>query len=139
MTTAGTDVIPTLIGEIVSLDEEIARVSKPLTERREQARKLLKDAMTEADTREAVDEVSGYKAVIRDTHTDTYVAEKLLPLLPRPELADEVIDTVVNAAKVKELVDAGILTRSRLEQEGALIRKVRARQLLLEPLKGARP
>ena len=139
MTTTGTDVITSLIGEIVSLDEEIARVSKPLTERREAARKLLKDAMTDADMAEAIDEDSGYRALIRQTASDEYVADKLLPLL-RPEQRERVVDTTVliKADVIKEMVTAGELTRSRLEQEGALVRKLRARQLIIEPLKGAR-
>lgn len=140
MTTTGTDVIPTLIREIVSLDEEIGRVSKPLTKRRDEARKMLKDAMTEAKIAEVIDEVSGYRALIRQTTSEAYVPEKLLPLLSK-EQADKVIDTTVyvNADAMKELIDAGELTRSRLQQEGALVRKLRARQLIIEALKGARP
>ena len=73
-----------LIRLIVYLDQEISQVSKPLTQRREEARKLLKDAMTEADVSESIDEESGYRALIRQTASDEYVADKLLPLL-RPE------------------------------------------------------
>ncbi len=140
MTTTGSHVVPILIREIVSLDEEIGRVSKPLTKRRDEARKLLKDAMTEANMAEAIDEESGYRALIRHTTSEAYVPEKLLPLLSK-EQGEKVIDTTVyvNADAMKELINAGELTRSRLEQEGALVRKLRARQLIIEPLKGARP
>lgn len=140
MTTTGTDVLSALIRDIAALDEEIARVAKPLTDRRDKARQLLKDAMTDADVIEHIDEVSGYKALIKQSMSDVYVPEKLLPLLS-PEDQEKVVDNVVtiNASEVKVLVDAGVLTRSRMEQSGALVRKLRARSLYLEPVKGARP
>ena len=134
-----TDIIATLIQEVVALSEESERLCKPLQGRLEKARSLLKDALTEAGTLEAIDETSGYRALLKETHSDQWIAEKLVPLLGRPELVDECIVTVVDAAAVKRLIDDGTLTRSRLEQEGALIRTLRARALYLEPLKGGRP
>ena len=134
-----TDIIATLIQEVAALQEELERSCKPLQTRLEKARSLLKDALTEAGLLEAIDETSGYRAFIKETHSDQWIAEKLVPLLGRPELVDECIVTVVDAAAVKRLIDAGVLTRSRLEQEGALIRTLRARALYLEPLKGGRP
>ena len=131
------DVIGGLIGEIASLQEESARVCKPLQDRLEKTRQLLKDAMVEADTIESIDEVSGYRALIRQTYSDDWVAEKLLPLLRLGD-AERVIDTKVyiKADEMKALINAGVVTRSRLEQEGALVRRLRARQLIIEPLRG---
>jgi hypothetical protein len=134
-----TDVIAALIQEVAALTEESERLCKPLQGRLEKVRSLLKDAMADADTLEAIDETSGYRAYIKETHSDHWVAEKLVPLLGRPELIDECIVTTVDPAAVKRLIDDGTLTRSRLEQEGALVRTLRARALYLEPLKGARP
>lgn len=135
----GVDVIATLIMECASLTEEAERLCKPLQARLEKARSLLKDALTEAGRVEAIDETSGYRALLKDSHSDHWVAEKLVPLLGRPELIDECIITVVDAAAVKRLIDDGTLTRSQLERGGALVRTLRARALYLEPLKGARP
>ena len=134
-----TDIIPVLIQECASLTEESERLCKPLQARLEKARSLLKDALTEAGLLEAIDETSGYRALIKDSHSDHWVAEKLVPLLGRPELVDECIITVVDPAAVKRLIDDGTLTRSRLEQEGALVRTLRARALYLEPIRGGRP
>jgi len=89
---------------------------------------------------EAIDEESGFRALLTAQETDTYVAEKLLPLLPRPELADEIIQTIVDGAAVKRLINAGILTRRQLEREGALVRQTKTRPFVkLEPLMGRRP
>ena len=64
----------------------------------------------------------------------------LLPLLPRPELADEIMQTVVDAKAVQALVDGGMITRSQMEREGALIREPKTRPFIkLEPIKGVRP
>ena len=140
MTTAGTDVISSLIREVASLQEESKRLCKPIQDRMEKARQLLKDAMTEADTIDAIDEVSGYRALITQSHSTEYVPEKLLPLL-RTEQAERVVDTTVTIRHdvIKDMVAGGELTWSRLEQAGAMVRRLRARMLKLEPLKGARP
>ena len=134
------DILSALIRDIVSLDAEIARVAKPLTDRRDKARQLLKDAMTDADVIDHIDEISGYRALIKQTMSDVYVPEKLLPLLRRED-QERVVDNVVTikADEVKALVEAGVITRTRMEQAGALVRTLRARVLTLEPIKGARP
>ena len=137
--TTGTDVIAVLIRNLVGIDEQYERVAKPLEERRKRQRETLRDAMIEAQTIEAIDEVSGYKALLTHQQADRYVAEKLVPLL-RPEMIDEIIQTVVNAKAVQALVDGGMLTRRQLEREGALIREPKTRPFIkLVPLKGGRP
>lgn len=137
--TTGTDVIATLIQNLVAIDEEYERVAKPLEERRKRQREILRDAMIEADTIEVIDEVSGYKALLTHQQADRYIAEKLVPLL-RTEMIDEVIQTVVDNKAVQALVDGGVLTRAQLTREGALIREPKTRPFIkLVPLKGARP
>ncbi len=137
--TTGTDVIAVLIRNLVEIDEEFERVAKPLEDRRRRQRETLRDAMIEAQTVEVVDEVSGYKALLTHQQADRYVAEKLVPML-RPEMIDEVIQTVVDNKAVQRLVDGGILTRRQLEREGALIREPKTRPFIkLVPLKGTRP
>ena len=139
-TKTGTDVIAALIQGLVEIDEEYDRVAKPLDARRKKQREVLRDAMIEAGVIESIDEASGYRALLKHQQKDTYVAEKLVPLLPRPELVNDVIQTIVDAKAVQDLVDAGIITRSQLEREGALIREPKTRPFIkLEPLKGARP
>jgi len=138
--TTGTDVIAALIHELLELDAEYERVAKPLDDRRRKQREMLRDAMIEADVIEAIDETSGYKALLTHQQSDRYVAEKLLPLLPRPEMADEIIQTVVDGKAVQALVDGGLLTRTQLIREGALVREPKTRPFIkLVPLKGARP
>ena len=134
------DILSALIRDIVSLDAEIARVAKPLTDRRDKARQLLKDAMTDADVIDHIDAISGYRALIKQTMSDVYVPEKLLPLL-HLEDQERVVDNVVTikADEVKALVEAGVITRTRMKQAGALVRTLRARVLSIEPLKGAKP
>ena len=137
--TTGTDVIAVLIRNLVEIDEEYERVAKPLEDRRKKQREMLRDAMIEAEKIEAIDETSGYKALLTHQQSDRYVAEKLVPLL-RTEMIDEVIQTVVDAKAVQRLVDGGLLTRAQLTREGALIREPKTRPFIkLVPLKGARP
>src|SRR3990167_6185152 len=64
------DVIPTLIQEVAALQEELELNCKPLQARLERARSLLKDALTEAGRVEVIDETSGYRALMKDTHID---------------------------------------------------------------------
>ena len=138
-TETGTDVIQALIQGLVEIDEEYERVVKPLEAKRKKQREVLRDAMIEAQKLEAIDEVSGYKAVLKHQQKDVYVAEKLLPLL-RPEMADDVMVTSVDAKAVQELVDAGMLTRAQMEREGALLREAKTRPFIkLIPLTGKRP
>lgn len=135
-----TDVIQALIQELVEIDEEHERIVKPLEARRKKQREMIRDAMIEAQVLESIDEVSGYKAVLVHQQKDVYVAEKLLPLLPRPEMADEVMVTSVNAAAVQDLVDGGLITRAQMEREGALLREAKTRPFIkLIPLTGKRP
>ena len=139
-TKTGTDVIAALIQGLVDIDEEYERVAKPLVPRRDAQRAMLRDAMVEAQVIESIDEVSGYKALLKHQQKDTYDAEKLLALLPRPELADDIMQTVVDAKAVQDLVDSGILTRPQMERAGALIRAAKTRPFIkLEALKGSRP
>lgn len=138
-TPTGTDVIAVLIRNLVEIDEEYERIAKPLDARRKRQREILRDTMIEAQTIEAIDEVSGYKALLTHQQADRYIAEKLVPLL-RSEMIDVVIQTVVNNKAVQELVDGGMLTRRQLEREGALIREPKTRPFIkLIPLKGVRP
>ena len=135
----GTDVIAVLIRNLVEIDEEYERVAKPIDDRRKRQRETLRDAMIEANTIEAIDETSGYKALLTHQQSDRYIAEKLVPLL-RTEMIDEVIQTVVDPKAVQRLVDGGLLTRAQLTREGALIREPKTRPFIkLVPLKGARP
>jgi len=132
-------VIETLIHGLLDIEAEYEFVAKPLEDRRRRQREMLRDAMIEADIIEAVDEASGYKALLTHQQADRYVAEKLVPLL-RPEMIDEVIQTVVDPNAVQALVDGGILTRTQLIREGALIREPKTRPFIkLVPLKGGRP
>ena len=134
-----TDVIQALIQRLVGIDEEYERVVKPLEANRKKQREVLRDAMIEAEKLEAIDEVSGYKAILKHQQKDVYVAEKLLPLL-RPEMADDVMVTSVDANAVQELVDAGIITRPQMERTGALLREAKTRPFIkLIPLTGKRP
>ena len=136
----GTDVIAVLIRNLVEIDEEYERVAKPLEDQRKRQREILRDAMIEANTIDVTDEVSGYKALLTHQQADRYVPEKLLPLLPRPEMADDIFQTVVDHKAVQALVDGGMLTRAQLTREGALIREPKTRPFIkLVPLKGARP
>lgn len=138
--TTGTDVIAVLIHNLLDIDAEYERVAKPLEERRKKQREMLRDAMIEAQTIEVIDEASGYKALLTHQQADRYIAEKLLPLLPRPEMADDIFQTVVDHRAVQALVDGGVLTRAQLIREGALIREPKTRPFIkLVPLKGARP
>ncbi len=136
--TTGTDVIQALIQGIVDSGAAVD-AAKAVIKRNDDARKMLRDAMIEAEKLEAIDEVSGYKAVLKHQQRDVYVAEKLLPLL-RPEMADDVMVTSVDAKAVQDLVDAGMLTRSQMEREGALLREAKTRPFVkLIPLTGKRP
>jgi len=138
--TTGRAVIPSLINRLAEIDDELDRlgVNRLLAER-ENTRKRLKDTMTDAGLIEALDEASGYRAVIKDTHTDTWPnLKKLVEALPRAEMADEVLETVVNAKAIEKLVTGGLLTRSRLEQSGALVRVLRSRALYVEPMRADR-
>ncbi len=95
--------------------------------------------MIEAQKLEAIDEVSGYKAILKHQQRDVYVAEKLLPLL-RPEMADDVMVTSVDGKAVQELVDSGFITRAQMEREGALLREAKTRPFInLIPLTRKRP
>ena len=139
-TQTGTDVIQALIQGLVDIDEEYERVAKPLAGRREKQREMLRDAMVEAQQVMVIDEVSGYKAILKHQQRDVYIAEKLLPLLPRPEMADDVMVTSVDAKAVQNLVDGGHITRAQMEREGALLREAKTRPFIrLEPIKGTRP
>lgn len=139
-TDTGTDVLAALIQGLAEIDEEYKRVAKPIEDRRKKQREMLRDAMIEAGQVLAIDETSGYRALLVHQQKDTYIAEKLLPLLPRPEMANDVMQTVVDANAVQELVDGGLLTRRQLEREGALVREPKTRPFVrLEPLTGARP
>ena len=139
-TETGTDVIQALIQGLVEIDEEYERVVKPLEAKRKKQREVLRDAMIEAEKLEAIDEVSGYKAVLKHQQRDIYVAEKLLPLLPRPEMADDVMVTSVDAQAVQDLVDGGLLTRPQMERAGALLREAKTRPFIkLVAIKGVRP
>ncbi|KKM83465.1 hypothetical protein LCGC14_1309250 [marine sediment metagenome] len=139
-TETGTDVIQALIQGLVEIDEEHERIVKPLEEKRKKQREKLRDVMIEAEKLEAIDEVSGYKAVLKHQQRDIYVAEKLLPLLPRPEMADDVMVTSVNAQAVQDLVDGGLLTRPQMERGGALLREAKTRPFIkLVALTGKRP
>lgn len=134
-----TDVIQALIQGLVDIEEEHERVVKPLEARRKKQREVLRDAMIEAEKLEAIDEVSGYKAILTHTERDVYVAEKLLPLLPRLYV-DDVMVTSVDGKAVQELVDAGIITRTEMQREGALLREAKTRPFVkLVAIKGVRP
>ncbi len=136
--TTGTDVIQALIQGIVDSGAAVD-AAKAVIKRNDDARKMLRDAMIEAEQLEAIDEVSGYKAVLKHQQGDVYVAEKLLPLL-RPEMADDVMVTSVDGKAVQELVDAGLITRAQMEREGALLREAKTRPFIkLVPLTGKRP
>jgi hypothetical protein len=133
-----TDVIQALIQGLVDSGAAVD-AAKALIKSHDDTRKMLRDAMIEAEKLEAIDEVSGYKAILKHQQRDVYVAEKLLPLL-RPEMADDVMVTSVDAKAVQELVDAGIITRAQMERTGALLREAKTRPFIqLIPLTGKRP
>jgi hypothetical protein len=133
-----TDVIQALIQGLVDSGAAVD-AAKAVIKRHDDARKMLRDAMIEAEQLEAIDEVSGYKAVLKHQQRDVYVAEKLLPLL-RPEMADDVMVTSVDANAVQDLVDGGIITRPQMEREGALLREAKTRPFIkLVAIKGVRP
>lgn len=139
-TETGTNVIEALIQRLVEINEEYDRVAKPIDAQRKKQREMLRDAMIEAGTLEVIDETTGYKAVLTHQQRDVYVAEKLLALLPRPELADDVMVTSVDAKAVQDLVDGGMLTRAQLQREGALLRSPKTAPFVrLVPLTGKRP
>lgn len=134
-----TDVIASLIQGLVARADDVDR-AKDIIKGNDDARAMLRDAMIEAGVIESIDETSGYKALLSHTEKDVYVAEKLLPLLPRRELADEIMVTSVDPKAVQNLIDGGILTRPQLQREGALVREPKTRPFIkLQPLKGARP
>ena len=130
-----TDVIAALIQGLVDYAPEVER-AKEIIKANDAKRAALRDTMIEAGIIESIDEVSGYKALLKHQQRDTYIAEKLLPLLPRPEMANDVMVTSVDSKAVQELVDGGMLTRREMERAGALIREPKTRPFIkLEPLK----
>ena len=138
-TETGTDVIAALINGLVDSGAAV-QAAKDVIKRNDDARAMLRDAMIEAQQVMVIDEVSGYKAILKHQQRDVYVAEKLLPLLPRPEMADDVMVTSVDAKAVQNLVDGGHITRAQMEREGALLRDRKTRPFIkLEPLTGKRP
>jgi len=138
--TTGTNVIEALIQRLVTLDEEYDEIAKPIEAARKAQRDILRDTMIEAQIIEHVDETTGYRALLTAQQRDEYVPEKLLPLLPRPELADTIFQTIVDPKAIQDLVDGGMLTRRQLEQAGALLRGPKTKPYVkLIPLKGARP
>ncbi len=135
-----TDVIVSLIQGLLDIEAEWERVGKPLDDRRKRQREMLRDAMLEGETIEAIDEISGHKALLVHQEADRYIPEKLLRLLPRPELANDIFQTVVDNKAVQALVDSGLLTRSQLIREGALVREPKTKPFVkLVPLIGVRP
>ncbi len=134
-----TDVIAALIQGLVDYAPEVER-AKEIIKTNDSKRAALRDTMIEAGIIESIDEVSGHKVLLKHQQRDVYVAEKLLPLLPRPEMANDVMVTSVDAKAVQELVDGGMLTRREMERAGALIREPKTRPFIkLEPLKASRP
>ena len=136
---AGTDVLAVLIRRHAEIDDELERRgANALIEEREAIRARIKDGMAQIDRIEYVDETSGYRALITPTFTDVYDKDKLIPMLPRLEMADEALETVVNVPVIKEWERGGILNRTAMQQAGALLRKLRSRALHVEPIKGDR-
>lgn len=134
--TARSVIIPRLIRGLVEIEDELeSRGANALLARKEKLRDLLKDAMAQADVLEAVDEKSGFRALIKLSFTDTYPDLTVLAeALPRPEMIDEATELVVKAAVIKGWVSGGLVTWSGLQASGALVRKLRSRSLFLEPL-----
>ncbi len=133
-----TDVAAALIQSLVD-NQEAVKDAQAVIDANKAVREQLRDVLIEARQVEAIDEVSGYKAILKQNMSDNYVAEKLVPLL-RPEEIDTVIQTVVDAKAVQDLVESGALTRRQLEREGALIRTAKTRPFIkLVALKGVRP
>ena len=137
-TETGTDVIAALIQGLADSGAAV-QAARDVIKRNDEARALLRDAMIESQQVMVIDEVSGYKAILKHQQKDVYVAEKLLPLL-RPEMADDVMVTSVDAKAVQTLVDGGHITRPQMERAGALLREGKTRPFIrLEPLTGHRP
>ena len=138
---AGTDVIAALIQALVDNEDEVKR-AKDIIKANDARREVLRDAMIEAGVIEAVDEVSGHRVMLKQNQRDAYVPDKLLPILAniRQELIDEVYYRMVDAERVKGLIDGGILTRAQLQRDGALVREPTTKPYIkLEALKGVRP
>lgn len=134
-----TDVLAALIRGLAD-NADAVKQARDIIKGNDEARAQLRDAMIEAGVKDAVDETSGYKAILDQKMHDVYVAEKLLPILGRPELIDAVYYRVVDKEKVEELVEAGVVTRTQLIREGALVRESATRPFIkLIPLKGGRP
>lgn len=133
------DVIPALIRGLVD-NLDAVKQARAIVKANDEAREILRDALIEAGLKDAVDEDSGYKVILDQNFRDGYVAEKLLPILGRPELIDAVYIRVVDNEKVEELVEAGVITRAQLARDGALIREPATRPFIkLIQLKGGRP
>src|SRR3990167_10389649 len=87
---AGTDVLAVLIRRHAEIDDELERRgANALIEEQEAIRARIKDGMAEIDRVEYVDETSGYRALITPTFNHLYDKDKLIPMLPRLEMADD--------------------------------------------------
>lgn len=123
-----------IIQRLAEIDNELeSRGANALLKEKDHLRDLLKDQLTREGRLDFVDEVSGMQAIITDTHQDEWDADKLVACLPRPELALEVIVNTVDGKRVRELIKEGAIAESELVEKGALRRKLRARQLKLQP------
>lgn len=133
------DVLATLITRYAEIDDELeSRGANALLKERDALRDRIKDCMADVDTLTYFDEVSGYEALITPAFSDTWDKEKLIPALPRREMVDEALETVVNLEKMKEWTRDGSVTRLAMERAGALVRKLRSRSLHVGPKAGDR-
>ncbi len=134
-----TDVIAALIRGLAG-NIDAVKQARDIIKGNDDARAHLRDALIEAGVKDAVDEESGYKVILDQLMHDVYIAEKLLPILGREELIDKVYYRVVDGKEVEALIEAGVVTRTQLVREGALVREPKTRPFIkLIPLKGGRP
>ena len=123
--------IAALIQRHAEIDDELERRgANDLLRERDHVRDLLKDAMVRADTIEAIDEVSGCCATIKPTFSDTFPdISALMDALPRAEMIQECLDTVVKREVVAGWIREGLVSRSKLIASGALVPVLRSRPL----------
>jgi len=137
----GTDVVLSLIREARDLEIQREQTAKPIEERLKKVKDMLRDALIQSDAVERVDEETNWHAYIKQSARTSWDKDKLVKLVLSkgyPELASDILDTVVNANAVERLKNERIITDSELIATGAMTKVASAPYAVVEPMKVAR-
>lgn len=114
--------VSNLLQRYAEIEDELAsRGIDPLIAEKEEIKKIIKDSMLKNGVNKTFDEVSNYEAVMQSRSSDAWDLENLKKILTGSQL-ERYTMMYPNIAAIEEGIKNGDLSRSKLEEEGAVFK-----------------